>query len=94
MLALITLVPLVWLLGATMTAGTQKIFIRSRPSVSWRRRGCWTRRFPPRANARFGPLGGDGLAVEKAAKAVRQNRGERFNQVWTRLWRACSLCWS
>ena len=82
MLALITLVPLVWLLGATMTAGTQKIF-HPNPTIGFLAKARVLDESLPAleqtlASAR---LAGDGLVVENAAKAVRQNRGERFNQV-------------
>ena len=46
-LALITFIPLVWLVAVTFTAGVEKIFHPDPVSDFWRRRKCWPIKHPP-----------------------------------------------
>ncbi len=81
-LAFITLIPLVWLLGATGTAGTQKIF-HPEPTIGFLAKAKTLDEALPALEQAVvsARAGGDLAAVDHAVKAVRRNRGDHFNQV-------------
>lgn len=81
-LALITLIPLVWLLGATLTAGTQKIF-HPQPTIGFLAKARTLNDALPALEQAVvaARAGGDLAAVDLAVKAVRRNRSDHFNQV-------------
>lgn len=81
-LAFVALIPLVWLLGATMTAGTQKIF-HPEPTIGFLAKARKLNDGLPKLEQALAAAraAGDPATVEQAAKAVRQNRSDHFNQV-------------
>jgi carbon starvation protein len=80
-LALITLIPLVWLLSVTFTAGVQKVF-HPTPSIGFLAKADLLNRQLPAleqalASAR---TAGEAQVIAAAEKAIRVNRTEHFNQ--------------
>ncbi|MEW6157360.1 MAG: carbon starvation CstA family protein [Verrucomicrobiota bacterium] len=82
MFALVTLVPLVWLLAVTMTAGVQKIF-HSEPRIGFLAQAQQlNERLPALEQALTqAKQSGAAAAVEAAEKAVRTNRILHFNNL-------------
>jgi hypothetical protein len=78
--ALITFIPLVWLLAVTMTAGAQKIF-HSKPNVGFLAANRVLREQLPKleAGVASAEAGGEAAALAKARKNLRLNRIKRFN---------------
>ena len=75
--ALVTLIPLVWLLSVTMTAGVHKIFNKD-PRIGFLALAKkLDRELPALQQAE---TVADAASVEKARRAVRNNRILRFNQ--------------
>jgi carbon starvation protein len=79
-LALIALVPLVWLLAVTMTAGVQKIF-HPNPQIGFLAQVSSLQKKAPTLAAAVASAkaGGDKDSIEAAEKAWRTNRTLRFN---------------
>jgi carbon starvation protein len=80
--ALVTLLPLLWLLSVTMTAGVQKIF-HSKPAIGFLAKanqldGEWAA-LESQANAAH--AAGNTLALTAARKAVTANRIDHFNNL-------------
>jgi carbon starvation protein len=80
--ALITLIPLVWILSATMTAGVQKIF-HPRPAIGFLAKArALDRELPGLEQSRAAAESArDESALREIAKAIHKNRAEHFNQV-------------
>jgi carbon starvation protein len=80
-LALITLIPLVWLLTVTLTAGAQKIF-HPAPAIGFLAKARALDHELPTLEQRLraARVARDETGIESADKAVRSNRAERFNQ--------------
>ena len=76
-LALITLIPLGWLLAVTMTAGVQKIW-HSDPRIGFLAQAEALRDAAPALERAVQAAGGTG-ALERAQQALRKNRVLRFN---------------
>jgi carbon starvation protein len=79
-LAILTLVPLVWLLAVTMTAGVEKIF-HSKPGIGFLAANRVLNEQAPKLEAALtvSEAGGDETAVAKAKTDLRLNRVKRFN---------------
>jgi carbon starvation protein len=79
-LALITLIPLVWVLAVTMTAGAQKIF-HSKPGIGFMAANRVLREQAPKLETALtaAEAGGDETALAKARENLRLNRIKRFN---------------
>jgi len=79
-IALITLVPLVWLLCVTFTAGAQKIG-HSKPAIGFLAANRVLQEQAPGLEAALtaAEAGADTAAISKASKALHQNRVKRFN---------------
>ena len=79
-LALITLLPLVWLLSVTFTAGVQKI-AHSKPGIGFLAANRVLDEQAPKLQAALAAVqaGGDETAIAKAKKALRLNSVKRFN---------------
>jgi len=79
-IALITLVPLVWLLCVTFTAGAQKIG-HSKPAIGFLAANRVLQDQAPGLDAELtaAEAGGDTAAISKARKALHQNQMKRFN---------------
>jgi carbon starvation protein len=79
-LALITLVPLMWLLCVTFTAGAQKIG-HPKPAIGFLAANRMLQEQAPRLEEALAAAqaGGDATAVAKATKALRLNHVKRFN---------------
>jgi carbon starvation protein len=80
--ALVTLIPLLWLLSATMTAGVQKIF-HPKPTIGFLAKAESLNRELPALEMKVQAAVSSGgrEVLEEARKAVRRNRIEHFNQV-------------
>jgi carbon starvation protein len=80
--ALITLVPLVWLLAVTMTAGVEKIAL-SDPRIGFLAHARTLREQQPELEAALASAtaSGDRNAVQTASKALVANRVLRFNDL-------------
>jgi carbon starvation protein len=81
MLALITLIPLFWLLSATMTAGVQKIW-HSDPRIGFLAQAAQLFERAPALEQQLSAAkaSGDTQAIAVAEKALRTNLTLRFNQ--------------
>ncbi len=81
-LALLTFIPMVWLLAATMTAGVQKIS-HPEPTIGFLARAEELNRKLPalREALSVAQASGQAAAVQQAEKAINSNRREHFNQV-------------
>jgi carbon starvation protein len=79
-IALVTLIPLVWLLTATMTAGVQKIW-HPDPRIGFLSKAkALTEEIPALETAvATAKAGGDADAIKNATKALATNRTVRFN---------------
>jgi carbon starvation protein len=78
--ALIALLPLVWLLSVTFTAGFQKIW-HSKPGIGFLASNRVLQEQAPKLQTALtaARAGGDDAAVTKASKDLRLNRVRRFN---------------
>ena len=81
-LALITLLPLMWLLTATMTAGVQKVW-HSDPRIGFLAQAAQLADNRPTLEQALAAAqtAQDGAAIETARKALRANRTLRFNNL-------------
>jgi carbon starvation protein len=81
-LALITLIPLIWLLSVTMTAGVQKIF-HSDPRIGFLTQARTLKKKAPSLEQALATARAGGTAAEVAAatKALNANRVLRFNNL-------------
>jgi carbon starvation protein len=81
-LALITLLPLAWLLAATMTAGLEKIF-HPNPDIGFLAQAKTLDGQSPGLSQALSvaKAGGDTKAIELAGKALHANRIRRFNNL-------------
>ncbi len=79
--ALVTLIPLLWLLSVTMTAGWQKIF-HPKPAIGFLAKAAALDKALPALvqEQELAAASGDDGRWAKARKAVHQNRSEHFNQ--------------
>jgi carbon starvation protein len=79
-IALITLLPLMWLLSVTFTAGAQKIG-HSKPGIGFLAATQVLQQQVPKLQAALtaAQAGGDETAIAKASKDLRLNRVKRFN---------------
>ena len=79
-IALITLLPLVWLLSVTFTAGAQKIG-HSKPGIGFLAANRVLQQQVPKLQAALtaARAGGDEAAIAKASKDLHLNRVKRFN---------------
>ena len=81
-LALITFIPLIWLLAVTMTAGVQKI-AHSDPRIGFLAQARVLAEKRPEIDRQLDAARKSGKteAIQAAGKAVRENRATRFNQL-------------
>lgn len=79
-IALITLVPLVWLFGVTFTAGAQKIG-HPKPAIGFLAANRVLQEQAPRLEEalKAAEAGTDSATISKARKALHQNQVKRFN---------------
>ena len=81
-LALITLVPLLWLLAVTMTASTQKIFHTDKRIGFWSAAQALDKALPDlETKLKAVQVTGDATAIAVAQKAIKGNRIQYFNNV-------------
>jgi carbon starvation protein len=82
-LALITFLPLIWLLTVTMTSGVQKIFHPSNPRIGFltQARNLDQKAIPLEQAVASAKASGNKADIEAASKALRSNRVERFNNI-------------
>ncbi len=81
-LALVTLVPLAWLLAVTMTAGVQKIFHPNKGIGFIAAAAALEQAFPAlEAKLHAANASGDARQIEAARNAVAANRIQHFNSV-------------
>jgi carbon starvation protein len=78
--ALITLVPLIWLLAVTMTAGVQKIF-HSDPRIGFIAQAKILRGKASGLEQALAAAKATGGQIENATKALRSNRVLQFNNI-------------
>jgi carbon starvation protein len=80
--AFVTLIPLVWLLSVTMTAGVQKVF-HADPRIGFLAQArTLNEKLPGLEHAlASAQAAGNGTVIESAQKAVRTNRVLHFNQI-------------
>jgi carbon starvation protein len=78
----VTLIPLVWLLAVTLTAGVQKIF-HPKPAIGFLAKARVLDQALPELERKVqaAEASGTAAALEAATKALRANRMDRFNQV-------------
>jgi carbon starvation protein len=81
-LALITLIPLIWLLGVTSTAGLEKI-LHPQPSIGFLAKAESLNSQLPALEQKLqeAKASGDVRRIDEAQAAVAKNRSEHFNQL-------------
>jgi Carbon starvation protein, predicted membrane protein len=81
-LALIVLVPLIWLVSVTFTAGVQKIG-HPDPRIGFLSQASYLKEQMPKLNAALDAArsAGDAVAIAAAEKAIRNSKAIRFNQL-------------
>jgi carbon starvation protein len=80
--AIVTLVPLLWLLTVTVTAGVQKIF-HPEPRIGFLAQAAGLEKGLPalQEKLRLAEVAGDSTTTAKTAQELRVNRAQRFNNL-------------